>query len=375
MAEVVYNFPNASAQLVAGANITLSSGAGNITVIGGVNTGATTFVAGVSTDGNTAGTTGVVNNRLVLVGGSNISLSQSTNGQSATVTLNGATYSQSMGVSNLGNTDGTTGLASAANVQYVFVGGSNITLSQSLNVGSGGGTVTINGPSVSIGSQSLGVLSDGNTDGTTGYASGDAIQYQLVGGTNITLSQSVDGVSGTVTIIGMLPGELIQPVSSANYSGSITRFYAAMDHIHRGVYSAGVSTLGNTFGLTGVLPGQIVFVGTNGISLSQSTNASNEMTVSIVGPAGAPAFAYVSKSASYTAAATDFTINVTAATTITLITAVGRAGQIYKVKNSSAGTVTIQCSGAETIDGLASRSISPNGSLTVQSDGVNWIIV
>ena len=360
---------------MAGANITLSSGGGNVTIIGGVNTGATTFMAGVSTDGNTAGTTGTVNNLVEFVGGTNITLSQSKNGQSATISIVGLTESQSFGMSDLGNTAGTSGIASAANIQFLLAGGNNITLSQSLNVGSGGGTITINAFNQTTGAQSIGVLSDGNTMGTTGYASGNLINYDFVGLTNITLSQSINGASGTVTIIGMLPGELIEPVSSANYSGSITRFYAAMDHIHRGVYSAGVSTFGNTSGSTAVLPGQIVFAGVSGVSLVQSTNASNEMTVSIAGNGGAPTLNYVSKSASYTAAVTDYVINVTAATTITLPTAAGITGKLYTVKNTSLGTVTVQGTGGQTIDGAVSVALTSQSTLRVMSDGTNWIIV
>ena len=250
-----------------------------------------------------------------------------------------------------------------------------MTLSQSLNVGSGGGTVTINGANQTSGAQSLGMLTDGNTMGTTGYASGNLVNYEFVGLTNITLSQSINGASGTLTIIGMLPGELIQPVSSANYSGSITKFYAAMDHIHRGVYSAGASTFGNTFGSTAVLPGQIVFAGVSGISLSQSTNASNEMTLSLVGNGGAPTIAYVSKSAFYTAAATDYVINATAALTVTLPTAVGIKGKTYTVKNTSLGTVTVQGTGGQTIDTAASVALAPNVTLRLISDGANWLVI
>lgn len=233
MAEQIFVSPNGSASLIAGANITLSTGAGNITIIGGVNAGATTFLAGVSTDGNTAGTTGVVNNQVEFVGGTNVTLSQSKNGQSATISIIGATESQSFGMSNLGNTDGTSGMASAANVRFVLVGGSNITLSQSLNVGSGGGTITINGPA------------------------------------------DVDPQ----------PAELILPVTSNNASGTLTQFYAMADHQHRGVFSAGISTDGNTAGTTGVYPCQLVLVGGTNISLSQSVNSTNGLTISINGPA------------------------------------------------------------------------------------------
>jgi hypothetical protein len=326
VAEVLYNFANASASLVAGANITLSSGSGNITVIGGVNTGATTFALGVSTDGNSAGTTGTVNLQAELVGGNNITLSESKNGQSATISFVGPTDAQSIGMSNIGNTAGTTGVVTGSNFRYLFAGGSNVTLSQSINgslgtltinvqqttellaatisgntsgalAGISSGTLTLAGGNnitlsqagnaVTISafteSQSFGMSNLGNTDGTTGIASGSNMQFLLAGGRNITLSQSLNGSSGTITIDGMIPSELVMPVWTANASGSLTQFYAIGNHSHAGVPTAGVSSLGNTAGSTGVLPGNIVLVGGNHITLSMSTDASNGMTISIVG--------------------------------------------------------------------------------------------
>jgi hypothetical protein len=274
-------------------------------------------------------------------------------------------------MSNLGNSAGTSGIASGSNVRFLFAGGSNISLSQSLNGASG--TLTINGANQTTAAQSLGMLDSGNTDGTSGYASGYLVNYVFVGSQNITLSQSLDGASGTVTINGMYPGESVNPVSSANYSGSLTQFYAPIDHKHAGIYSAGVSTFGSTAGSTGVLPGQIIFAGGNGIVLSQSTNASDEMTVSIMGQT---AFNYVAKTAAYTAATSDYTINgTTGSFTVTLPTAVGITGKMFVLKNSGAGTLTLAASAGQKIDGLATQSVGPGSAISVLSDGANWIII
>src|SRR3972149_6799866 len=70
--------------LAGGNNITLSQ-AGNAVTISAVDTDS--FYAGISTGGNTLGTSGTVRNQLVFAGGNNITLSQSTNGQSATITV------------------------------------------------------------------------------------------------------------------------------------------------------------------------------------------------------------------------------------------------------------------------------------------------
>lgn len=257
MAEVLFFGGNQSASLIAGANITLSSSGNSITIIGQTNSGATTFLAGVSSAGNTAGTTGMVNNQILFVGGTNVTLSQSSNGQSATVSIVGPVDAQSIGMSNLGNTDGTTGVASGSNFRYLFAGGSNITLSQSLNGSSG--TLTINaggilelsldgnvigagvmtGPVISmsagnniifnidadnefsiIGNNmiSVGVSSLGNTAGDTGMVSN---QLVLVGGTNITLSQSTDALGATISIIGNTDGTLEQWIP-IDYVGNTT---------------------------------------------------------------------------------------------------------------------------------------------------------
>lgn len=61
---------------------------GEVLQAGGGGAGAG-LSAGISTFGNTDGTTGLVASRLVFVGGSNISLSQSVNGQCATIIFDG----------------------------------------------------------------------------------------------------------------------------------------------------------------------------------------------------------------------------------------------------------------------------------------------
>ena len=67
-----------------------------------------------------------------------------------------------------------------------------------------------------------------------------------------------------------------------------------------------------------------------------------------------------------------------AASTINLLTAANRTGQqiIIKKIDVSANTVTIDPSGAQTIDGSATNVLSSQyDSITLVSDGTNWIIV
>jgi len=78
-------------------NITFGmSNNGVVTASFNANNTASTFVLGISTQGNTSGTTGFANQSVQLVGTNGITLSQSINGNSATITLSGdgATLSQ-----------------------------------------------------------------------------------------------------------------------------------------------------------------------------------------------------------------------------------------------------------------------------------------
>lgn len=266
--------------LAGGNNITLSqsiNGSSATLTISAFNqslqTEMTGLTAGMSTLGNTSGTTGLVSRQIVFVGGNNITLSQSVNGQSATLTISAfnqsvqpqSQESNTFGMSNLGNTSGTSGVISGPQIQMLIVGGNNVTLSQSLNGSSA--TLTISAFSQTVQTQmtglTAGMSTGGNTSGTTGLVSNRLV---LVGGNNITLSQSVNGQSATLTI-------------SAGAGGAA------------GSQTFGISNLGNTSGTSGVVSGsalQMILAGGNNITLSQSVNgASATVTISAAAGGGA----------------------------------------------------------------------------------------
>jgi hypothetical protein len=221
-----------------------------------------TNTIGMSNIGNTAGDTSIRNAtglQIVFAGGNNVTLSQSTNGSSATITVSAANQtveSQTLGMSNLGNTSGTTGVVSAGQVRYLFAGGNNITLSQSLNGASGTVTISAANQTVQpIGTVSMGMSNIGNTSGTTGIVSDTSPRFLFAGGNNITLSQSLNGASGTITI---------------------SAFNQSVQAI--GTNTIGMSNIGNTSGDTSIRNAtgmQIVFAGGNNVTLSQSTNGSS----------------------------------------------------------------------------------------------------
>src|SRR3989304_8517031 len=230
--------------LAGGNNITLSQ-AGNAATISGANQ---SFLAGLSTLGNTLGTTGTVSRQLIFAGGNNVTLSESINGQSATITIAAAAVgagSFSAGISTGGNTSGTSGTVEN---QLVFAGGNNITLSQSINGQSATITVSAFNQSEQTQKISRDVNIIGNTSGTTADITSGTLY--LAGGDNINLLQ--DGNSITISMA----------------ENTFTNF------------SAGVSNLGNTSGTTGTVNCRLVLVGTGEISLRQSVDGCSA-TVSI----------------------------------------------------------------------------------------------
>jgi hypothetical protein len=72
-------------------------------------------------------------------------------------------------------------------------------------------------------------------------------------------------------------------------------------------------------------------------------------------------------------ALTDYTYYITGTTTLTLPTAVGNANR-YELKSVS-GITTIATTSSQTIDGTTTIVISPEDSVTVESDGTNWRII
>lgn len=151
---------------------------------------------GVSTGGNTSGTTGTVTGTVVMAGGNQITLSQATDTNGATITVSGRDAIFGAGISNLGNTSGTSGTVTGT---LVLAGGNNITVSQSTD--GVGATITISGANNNQTVVSaIGVSTGGNTSGDTGTQVGTVV---FEGINNITLSQSTAaGSNATIRISG-----------------------------------------------------------------------------------------------------------------------------------------------------------------------------
>jgi len=87
--------------------------------------------------------------------------------------------------------------------------------------------------------------------------------------------------------------------------------------------------------------------------------------------------AYVTKTGAYTATNDDYVIDCTSGTfTVTLPASSGRTGRILIIKNSGAGTITVDGNASETIDGATTYSLSVQyATVQIMSDGTNWKII
>jgi len=136
----------------------------------------------------------------------------------------------------------------------------------------------------------------------------------------------------------------------------------------------------------GLTSGRVAFATTNGRLTDDAdfTFATDTLTVTkaiastTLTASGGMVHAYVAKTASYTLTNTDYLVNWTSGTVnATLPTAVGITGQIFELKNSGTGIITILTTSSQTIDGNASGILTllQWDSLRVMSDGVNWIAI
>ncbi len=214
----------------------------------------TYFSAGASTGGNTAGDTGMFSQRLVLAGGNNITLSGSSNGGSATLSIVGGAGGGGVAISagTQSVSTGTVVYSNSNNITFGMSGSSRITASAALNLYAVGNTTQSSStvrPIDNVSFNGLGALSVGFSNGTVQLSA--PATSSLVAGANITVS--TDG--STISIIG-----------GAGGAG----------------FSAGVSTAGNTAGDTGMTATRLVLVGSNNVTLSQTTGA-NGATVTVLG--------------------------------------------------------------------------------------------
>lgn len=241
-------------------------------------------------------------------------------------------------------TQSSSGTMPASSVQFQGNGGVSVGVSNGSVVLSAPGTsslsatgaasISVNGSTVSIGVGTVTASATSNTtQGSSGTLNLNGLIFAGAGGASVGIS------NGSVVISGATGGA-------------------------GGNFSAGVSTGGNTAGATGITGSQLVLVGSNNISLSQTTGA-NGATVSI----NAPASSSLSATGAVSISTNGSTISIGVGTVT--MSATGNTTQ------ASSGTVNLAgliVNGA----GVASAGIS-NGSIVVSvanaggADGFNRI--
>lgn len=270
------------------ASATLNSNGLALSVAAG---GGAAFSGGVSTGGNTLGSTGTVSNQIVFAGGNNITLSQSTGAGGATVTISGAnTAAQSTQPVALSGSNGSFAFSTAT------FGNSN-GLSFYTTNGSMVGSYTV--PSQTVQTQNVVVPGAGTqtaTSGTVVFANSNGISFGMSGSSQVTASYTVP--SQTNQSLGLYAVSNTTNNSSTTLDARTLSFQGVEGAtvgfsngsiqvrapVSAGPFSVGMSNLGNTSGTNGVVTGQsfrLVFVGGNNITLSQSlAGSSASITIS-----------------------------------------------------------------------------------------------
>lgn len=270
------------------ASATLNSNGLALSVAAG---GGAAFSGGVSTGGNTLGSTGTVSNQIVFAGGNNITLSQSTGAGGATVTISGPnTVAQSTQPVALSGSNGSFAFSTAT------FGNSN-GLSFYTTNGSMVGSYTV--PSQTVQTQNVVVPGAGTqtaTSGTVVFANSNGISFGMSGSSQVTASYTVP--SQTNQSIGLYAVSNTTNNSSTTLDARTLSFQGVEGAtvgfsngsiqvrapVSAGPFSVGMSNLGNTSGTNGVVTGQsfrLVFAGGNNITLSQSlVGSSASITIS-----------------------------------------------------------------------------------------------
>lgn len=200
-----------------------------------------------ASSGNIVGTLGYLsgtNLSLALVAGNNITFSQSLGGSSATITI--SAFNQTVQTqSNIAGVIAGTQTAGTGTLSFADSNGIAFGLSGSTRI-----TASYTVPTLTAESNTFGISNLGNTAGTSGVVSANQVRVLFAGGNNVTLSQSTNGASATITISAFNQSTQTQNFAAANFSGG--------------------NTVGNTFLATS---GTVAFYANNNVSFSLDSAA------------------------------------------------------------------------------------------------------
>jgi hypothetical protein len=85
---------------------------------------------------------------------------------------------------------------------------------------------------------------------------------------------------------------------------------------------------------------------------------------------------YIEITSTYTPTALNTSVNCTSGTfNVDLLSAATITGKIYNIKNSGSGIITVNPYGSEALDEELAQLLYPGECISIQSTGVNWIIL
>lgn len=224
---------------------------------------------GMSNAGNTSGTSGTINRQIIFAGGNNVTLNQSIDGSSASLTISAANQTvQTQNVHNLTIGSNTAGVGAAISTgTLTLAGGSNITLSQN-----GGNAITIHGNAGGGGSVNFSAGTTSNNLAAVTFSNSNGVGFGLNGS---VITASHNGITSqtnqTVGIYGV--GNTTQ--SSSGVADARSLSFKGLGGVSIGYSNGSVQISGATGGAGG------------GIALanSQTTYATGTANLAVAGGA------------------------------------------------------------------------------------------
>lgn len=194
----------------------------------------------------------------------------------------------------------------------------------------------------------------------------------------------VESDSLTTTTFGIIGRNLTQGVIKLTHvgdgtSGDANASCISLDLTGTNTAAQGIFTTSTTGGTTGKIlnlrNNLLAFGGAN--AQVEIMTLSGDGILTVLGAINGPKAYVAYSSGPQTLTNANEVVNCTAGTfTVNLPTAVGNPGRTFTIKNSGTGVITIDASTTETIDGSLTQVLGQRYlSLTVVSDGANWMIV
>jgi hypothetical protein len=220
------------------------------------------------------------------------------------------------------------------------------------------------------------------TAGAVSYGTGTAYAFTLAGTTGQVLTSAGASTptwstpaAGTVTSVAALTlgttgTDLSSTVANSTTTPVITLQVPTASATNRGALSsADWSTFNGKLSPFGSQTANYVYAAPNGSAGTPTFRA----LVTADLPVAALAFA---TGATYSVLAANYIVKITYSGNVTtLLDATTVTGKIYYLNNASVGSITVDTTSSQTINGVLTQSVPTGSTMQVYSDGSNWWIL